>query len=268
MKRIAKFYSIIILIFVFMLASLICLLLSRNLWSFRKSCSRLQQRFCVWALRVLDVRVGQIKQEGFNNKKNYLIVSNHLSYIDILVINSVMPSCFVTSHEIRESNGLGLLTKVAGCIFVERRNRLKLDVEIDELTKALNLGINVCVFPEATSTNGERVLPFKRSLFKASINARTSVLPVTLNYTSIGGEQITPNNRDLIFWYGEMSFLPHLWNLCGLGQIDCRLEFHRSIDVHDNTCSTLISEFAWDRVSSGYFSVVNTPRSREIAIFI
>ena len=96
---------------------------------------------------------------------NYLIVSNHLSYLDVLAMISVLNTRFVTSMEVKHAAGLGWITDQAGCLYVERRSRKNLKTEINEISKALEGGFYVVVFPEATSTNGDGVLRFKRPLF-------------------------------------------------------------------------------------------------------
>jgi 1-acyl-sn-glycerol-3-phosphate acyltransferase len=114
---------------------------------------------------------------------------------------------------------------MAGCLFVERRNRASLQKEIGELQEGLERGLTVTIFPEATSTNGEQILRFRRPLFMAAGMASKPVIPICLNYRTLGGETLTKANRDSIFWYGDMDFLPHLWKLCGIGQAEVDVHF-------------------------------------------
>jgi lyso-ornithine lipid O-acyltransferase len=160
-------------------------------------------------LAILNIKVVFKGFENYQLNRNQLIVSNHLSYIDVLMMCSRMPSAFVTSKEVKESAFLGQIVCLAGCLFVERRNRSNLKGEIGELTEGLNSGINVTIFPEATSTNGEGVLRFKRPLFESSIVSNRPTLPVTINYVSISGKKVDTSNRDIVCWYGDMDFFPH-----------------------------------------------------------
>lgn len=160
-------------------------------------------------LKVLNIKVTYKLPESMHKDANFLIVANHLSYLDVIILATKFPSCFVTSTEVKESPFLGQLTQLAGCLFVDRKNKKNLFQEIVELREALNDGMNVIVFPEATSTNGEVILRFRRPLFEASIATQKPILPVTINYQEISGKSIDRNNRDIVCWYGDMTFLNH-----------------------------------------------------------
>ncbi len=183
---------------------------------------------------------------------NHFVVSNHLGYMDVLAISAEMSCCFVTSKEIHDMPGLGLLTEMSGCLYVERRNRDNIHNEIVELTEALKHGLNVCVFPEATSTNGDQVLRFRQPLYNAAIRSDTDVLPVCLNYALIDGQPITDKNRDTIFWYGDMPFLSHLWNLLGCQSIELRFNIDETIAPADLDCPRLLAERSHMVVSRMY----------------
>jgi 1-acyl-sn-glycerol-3-phosphate acyltransferase len=89
----------------------------------------------------------------------------------------------------------------------------------------LKKGLNVSIFPESTSTNGEQVLRFRKPLFVAALHAGAPVVPFCLNYRLVGGEKINKVLRDKIFWYGDMAFAPHLWALSGAGGIEMDITF-------------------------------------------
>ena len=192
------------------------------------------------------------KVEGIETKNNFLIVANHLSYTDVLAICSKLPACFVTSVEIRDTPFLGHICKLGGCLFVERRSRQNLSKEIKEITDALSNGLNVCIFPEATSTNGAEVLRFKRPLFKAAIESGKQVLPLTLNYKKIGKEDVNIFNRDKVCWYGEMTFFPHLWGLLASGKINVDIDSSGPIKTHPEQDMTDLSLEAHSQVSSKF----------------
>ena len=157
---------------------------------------------------------------------NCLIVSNHLSYLDIPMIASLLPGCFVTSREIQKIAFLGHLTQLAGCLFVERRSRLFLKNETRSLSHALKQGLNVVLFPEGTSSNGDGVLRFRQPLFQAAFDAGKPVLPVSIRYTRIGGNPFAPSNRDQVCWYDDMAFWPHFKNLANLSVISVNIHIH------------------------------------------
>jgi len=156
-------------------------------------------------------------------KSNYLIVANHLSYIDILILSRLFPCCFVTSMEIRQTPFLGHITALAGCVFVERRTRRFLTRETREISTALKSGLNVIVFPEGTSSNGDTVLRFRQPLLQASVDSGKDILPVCIAYEAINHIRITPQNRDRVFWYGDMTFFKHFANLSHIRHIQVRV---------------------------------------------
>jgi 1-acyl-sn-glycerol-3-phosphate acyltransferase len=187
--------------------------------------------------------------------KNYLIVSNHLSYIDILVISKFLPTCFITSQEIKSTPFLGWLCFLNGCLFVDRKNFRKLSLEIKEIAKVLKMGFNVAFFPEATSTNGVDVLEFKKPLFKAAIDSQCKILPLCLNYKSVNGNEIDVFNRDNVFWYGDTSFFPHFIRMLQCRSIEVELSILDEIDVAENKAS--LSVVSYEKVRESYIPILS-----------
>lgn len=175
------------------------------------------------ALRMLGIRVS--KEGSRAPGGNAMLVSNHLSYVDVLVIAAQVPSCFVTSLETKAMPGLGQLCRLAGCIFVDRRRLRTLQEEIAEVADALSAGLDVAVFPEATSTDGSGVLKFRRALYQGAVDSGRTVQPLCLNYEAIDGRPLAVANRDKVCWYGTMTFLPHLWELASCHEVRVRLSF-------------------------------------------
>ena len=192
--------------------------------------------YCRYGLWILGVKVNLI---NFKPVPNALYVCNHLSYLDVLVIASHIPSCFVTSVEVKETPFLGQLCVMAGCLFVERRNKLNILVEIRELTEALNRGFSITIFPEATSTDGSSVLRFRKPLYFSAVEAKRPVVPMCLNYRTIAGQPVSVKNRDDICWYGSMDFASHLWRLIGARVVTVDLVFS---DVLDSAQFTEVPE--------------------------
>ena len=174
--------------------------------------------------KIFSLRVTINDPQNFLKKpRNYLIVSNHLSYIDVIVFLSYFKSRFVTSKEIRNTFFLGQICELAGCLFIDRKNRRNIAQEIKTIAKNLSYGHNVTIFPEATSTDGATVYPFKKPFFKAATLSNCYVLPITINYESINNQTINNQNKNSIFWYGNMAFFPHLWNLLGYKTVSINL---------------------------------------------
>ncbi len=217
--------------------------------------NKILMSYCKWGLWLLRVKVNPVDIERHQGVSG-LMVGNHLSYLDVLVITSLKPACFVTSTEIRDTPGLGLICKMAGCLFVERRNKNNIHNEVNEITQGLRHGLNVTIFPESTSTNGEQILRFRRPLYVAAVDASQPVLPFCLNYRYVGGEPITVKNRDQVFWYGDMEFLPHLWALAGAGSVGVDLNFLPAIPTDEKSDPTQLAEASQAQVESVFRRVV------------
>lgn len=152
-----------------------------------------------------------------------LIVSNHLSYLDVLIYSSVVPARFVTSKEVEADVFLGNMAKLGGSFFVERRNRSTLDKDIQDLAGTLDSAYPVVLFPEGTSSNGEQVLPFKAGLLESAFKSNARVLPVCLAYEKANGSRLTREMADKVFYYGDMEFLSQLMGLLSLRSITVTL---------------------------------------------
>lgn len=140
-----------------------------------------------WYARIL-MRLFNVKVIVKNQppaQQAHLHVQNHMGFLDVLILCSVTPNCFVTSQEMREFPVLGLICEMGGCLFVERRDRSKIFTELEVLAQAMRDGFRVTLYPEATSTNGEQVLPFKKTLISAAAVAKVPLQPVVFNWVSI-----------------------------------------------------------------------------------
>lgn len=168
-------------------------------------------------LSLLNIKVN--RQGAGGEVTQRLIVANHLSYLDVLILFSHFPSLFVTSVEIRETPVLGRICRLAGCFFVERRkekrNESTKNEELETMKAKLLQGNNIFLFPEGTSSDGTSVLPFKNTFFQLSIDTNTRVVPMCLKYTG--------SNAHIFPWYGEMTFLDHLVTVCFQKQIEVSL---------------------------------------------
>lgn len=168
-------------------------------------------------LRILDIhlRVHGLEQVADRSKPIFL-VCNHTGFMDVVMVSSFWTSNFVTSVEVQTSGLLGLITKLGGCLFVERRNRSRLQEEKQEIAQVISRGLPVFVFPEGTSSNGDGVLPFKAALFDCAIYAKVPVQPVVVCYSQINGVKPDRELQDHAYYYGDMSFFPQLKRMFSL----------------------------------------------------
>lgn len=186
------------------------------------------------------------------SERNFLLVGNHLSYLDVLVLSSVQPCVFVTSVDMGEQFFLGDMAELGGSIFVERRHRGQIGNDIGVMAQTLRKGHNVVVYPEGTSSNGERVLPFKKSLLMSAVEAGVDVLPVVIKYTHINGEPFGPSNRDRVCWYGDMNFLPHFLGLMTLKNVRVEMHFLDPIAVSKESTRHELAEKTYGAISTVY----------------
>lgn len=136
---------------------------------------------------------------------------------------------------------------------MERRHRNRLAEDVSRLAHTINEGFDVIVFPEGTSHNGEALLPFKKGLLPAAIEARTEIIPICINYTHINGEPITKENRDLIYYYGGMSFGPHFGNaLNNLKTFGAHIKVLEPIQTKPDSCRKELAETARDAIQKHF----------------
>ncbi len=171
------------------------------------------------ALRILGVRVAC---SGTPPPAGRLVVSNHLSYLDIMVLGSLLPVVFVSKSEVRNWPFVGLVATMAGTIYIDRNRKRDALRVLAQMQTAQDGGDCVVIFPEATSTDGSTILPFRSSLFAAAARAGAPVRWTTLSYRTPSG---APRARDRVCWWGDAGFVGHFLRLCGLKRIDCTVHF-------------------------------------------
>lgn len=157
-----------------------------------------------------------------------LIVSNHVSWLDICVITSAAPVVFVAKREVGMWPVFGLLARLQRSVFVDRERRQKTPAVNSEIARCLVGGDAVLLFGEGTSSDGNRVLTFRTALIGAASDTvaeavdvkRVWIQPLSIAYTAVRGLPLGRPNRSIVAWYGSMSLLPHLRQLIAWGTID------------------------------------------------
>ncbi len=194
--------------------------------------SRLINRnFTIFVRALLNIRVRLEGDPKRAQDGGCLIASNHLGYVDGIILGSLFPVIYVSKKEVRGWPWIGAWTALCGTIYIDRQSREKMPLLVGEMAEKLNQGANVLFFPEGTSTNGDRLLPFQPAPFAAPLRARAPVLPVTLTYRRIDGQPLTSDNRDRVYWYGDMEFLGHFWELLAVRRIEVTVRIHAAIET-------------------------------------
>ncbi len=191
-------------------------------------------------------------QTDLMREKRFLLVGNHLSYLDIFVLSSIQPCVFVTSVDMHETPFLGQMAELGGSLFVERRNRSHIGRDIGVMADTLRDGHHVVVYPEGTSGNGGEVMRFKRTLLTSAIDASADLMPVVVKYTEIDGKPFSVENRDRVCWYGDMTFTPHFLGLLSLKKVKVELHFAQPITVTATSDRRVLAEECHKVISEIY----------------
>lgn len=186
-------------------------------------------RLCCW---VLGFRVEARGERAASLATLY--VSNHVSYTDIMVLGALIPGSFVAKAEVASWPLFGLLAKLQRSVFIDRRG-VRAAEHRDRMTARLAAGDDLILFPEGTSGDGNRVLPFRSALFAAASlrldDAPVPVQPVTIAYTKLDGMPVGRLYRPLFAWYGGMGMLGHLLRLLALGTVTVEVRFHPPVTI-------------------------------------
>ncbi|HXW69624.1 MAG TPA: lysophospholipid acyltransferase family protein [Dissulfurispiraceae bacterium] len=181
----------------------------------------------------------------------FFIVSNHCSYLDVLIIGAIMPSVFVSKNEVASWIFLGRIVKLAGTVFIDRESKTAAVRALKAIKDRLESGISVVVFPEGTTDDGLTIRDFKSTFFKAPIDSKVPVLPLSIMYSHIDWRPVTPGTIDAVAWHSDMQFVPHFWNLLGFSRIDARIHFNPPL-YHFTEDRKTLSSFVFGKVKQGH----------------
>jgi 1-acyl-sn-glycerol-3-phosphate acyltransferase len=174
------------------------------------------QAGCRRVLRIFDVQIqvsGPIPSRG-------LLVSNHLSYLDILVVSALMPSLFVAKGEVKNWPIFGWFARLAGTLFAERERRTQVGPLTNQIRSALAQGALLVLFPEGTSSDGQTILPFKSALLAPATDASHPLSGSVIAYELEDGDV----GEEICYWK-DMTFGPHLLNLFSKRRVKAFVRF-------------------------------------------
>ena len=186
----------------------------------RAQCAQWLHESCARTLRAIDL---QLEIEGALPTRG-LIVSNHLSYLDIVVLSAAVPCVFISKAEVERWPIFGRYTRWSGSVFVRRHDRADAARANESVRDALLGGVPVVLFPEGTTTDGHRLLRFHSTMLQPAIDAAAPITPCAIAYELEDGDPA----REAC-WWGDMTFLPHLWNLLGKKTIRARIVFGEAV---------------------------------------
>ncbi|NVN36543.1 acyl-phosphate glycerol 3-phosphate acyltransferase [Komagataeibacter xylinus] len=228
-------------------------------------------------IRVVGRRAGGVggRRARQNGERPVIYVSNHSSWLDVPVLGTVLPSNFVAKGDIEGWPIMGLVSRIGRTIFVSRQ-RSTTGRERDEMLHRLMVeGDNLILFPEGTSSDGSRVLPFLSAFFAIAkpprlppgkgpvapeseaeaIAARPGmtplIQPVSVVYDRLEGLPVNHARRPVFAWYGDMELGPHVWQLVKWRSMRATVLLHAPLDPDDFPSRKALAQAAWRAVAAG-----------------
>ena len=179
-------------------------------WVATPTRQRLMCKWCRQFLRMLKVEARVHWRHDGGMPANVLIVANHISWLDIFVLNSLQPARFIAKADLRRLPVAGRLMANVGTLFIERERRRDTHTVNRHTVEALTRGDVVAVFPEGTTSDGTGLLKFHSSLLQSAVDAKGNVQPIAIRYRTPGDEHCTAPA-----YVGEMSLFGSLWRVTG-----------------------------------------------------
>lgn len=192
----------------------------------------IRKSWSVLILRLFGLKLKVIGKQSYNST---IFVSNHISWTDILVIQSVLDIIFVAKSDVKKMPGLGFLAGIANTVFIDR-NPQKISKDSLILKKKIEKGELICFFPEGTSTDGLRVLKFKSGFFQLLFDGIYNqnkyikkVQPLSIYY-KVHNKNLS---KDFYGWWGSMSIISHITKILCLSSGSVELKFHDSLNSEE-----------------------------------
>ncbi|MFW5730630.1 MAG: lysophospholipid acyltransferase family protein [Desulfonatronovibrionaceae bacterium] len=230
LKRTTRIAASLYLVLIFAVVSLFTIIFYRNDRQRMERISRNTAMFSPVLLWIMGLKY-RVVEHGTKlaSQDRPLIVANHVSYLDVFILAALRPTLFISSVELSRTPFLGSMSRLGGTVFVERRKNTGLRTEIQKVASILDDGFAVALFPEARTSDGSAMLPFKGALFEAAVKAKARVIPVCIRYESLDGKPLTAENRDRIVYYGGVRFFPHILRLFRHHEIQARVDVFESL---------------------------------------
>lgn len=188
-----------------------------------------------------------------------LFVANHVSFLDIEILGSLLEASFISKADVAKWPLFGWLAKLQRTVFVDRRVS-STHRQRDAIRERLDEDDNLILFPEGTTGDGNRALPFKSALFSVANYTGThgplAVQPVSIAYVRLDGMPLGRAYRPFVAWYGDMAFAPHLWTLLGLGVIGVEVVFHPPVTLPEFPSRKALAEHCYKVVAAGVASAI------------
>ena len=209
-------------------------------------------KLLIWLLSIQIDFEGEIDTSNNSN----LYISNHISYLDIPILGSTFPLRFVAKSDIKVWPLFGFLAKLGRTIFISR-NRSESLHQKNKIFKSLSSDEKVFIFPEGTTSDGNRVLDFKSSSFSALEGQNLIIQPIVIVYSDLNGIPINRWLRPVIAWYGDMDLKPHLSKLASLRSIKARLIYLDKVNAKNFSSRKNLSKHLENEIKKVYSSALS-----------
>lgn len=204
----------------------------------------------IWGTGIAKIANLQIKIHGDPNIVKGMIISNHLSYLDIIILSSVFPLRFTPKADIAKWPFLGWFVWLSMAIWVDRERRQSAIKTMQEFIETISHSINLMTFPEGTTTDGTNgLLPFKSTVFEVVTKRKTPLYPVLIHYKE--------DSKNLISWYGNVPFIGHAWNVLGIPKIIADLHILSPIVSKDSDNRKTLAMFVHKFMDNSYRKLYN-----------
>lgn len=184
--------------------------------------------------------------------ENSLVIGNHTGFIDIVSLQALRGCVFITSLEMKHTPILGQICDLAGCTYVNRKSRMSIQDELKGITEVLKEGSRVVLYAESVASNGEQVLPFKKTLMMAAGYANRPIRPFVFNYREVNGGPVLYKHRDSVCWYGDETFFPAIWRSLKLNSVTCEIEFLPLVHTKPEDDRTEVARYLHQIISEKY----------------
>ncbi len=186
--------------------------------------------------------------------RSLVFASNHSSWLDVLTLGGTLEACFVAKQEVGTWPLVSTVARLGRTVFVSRRAR-NTGQERDSMRARLDAGDNLILFPEGTSSDGSRVLPF-RSVFFSVVESRAGsprplVQPVSVVYDQLAGLPMGRASRPVFAWYGDMDLASHFWRLAQHRGLRATVLLHAPMDPAAYPDRKALTQAVWQVVADG-----------------
>ena len=208
-----------------------------------------------WHRGLLGILRLRLRVEGLPLREAHLTVANHVSWLDILTAGWGIGGVFVSRHDVADWPLIGIFARLAGTVFINRASLRSAIESSKNIVERTSQGVPVVIFPEGETNDGSEVAPFRAFLFAAIAEQGVRVQPFTIRYTHVNGRPITPENRDLVYWYdAHQSFTSHALSLLRNRPVEAELHFRPSQSPPATVDRTTLNHYVTtlhSRVSEG-----------------